>query len=388
MPRLGEVFFDVRGNSRTMRLSWYADTGVAVFSIWQGGTCTGTFRVPITDLPRLVDALQRGPQGASAAAREVPATGPTNVQRYQQDGSEHGGYGQPATPSGSDADRGRHADPGRYGDPLTHGEIGPLPARADHGEFGGQAEPAAYGGYQAPGSLPGRHAPPVPSSYAEPSPQASSYGPSPSAPSPSAPSPSAPSPGGEHGYPEPGGYGYPDPGSYGGQAEVAAQDGYPPLAHDGYPDPDEFVTRADSPTAGAYRDPRYGSYSHAGERGGSVGPGSHGSQGYGDYADPGGYADPGQALPNTVPTSTVPPDPAIFNQAAPPTAPYPPDPAIFNEAAPPTAPYPPDPYLDGPLPDSEQETAPPPPRRRTAPGPRHAPDEAGFRYGYPPHVER
>jgi hypothetical protein len=27
-----------------MRLSWYADTGVAVFSIWQGGTCTGTFR--------------------------------------------------------------------------------------------------------------------------------------------------------------------------------------------------------------------------------------------------------------------------------------------------------------------------------------------------------
>jgi len=44
LPRLGEVFFDVRGESRTMRLSWYADTGVAVFSIWQGGTCTGTTR--------------------------------------------------------------------------------------------------------------------------------------------------------------------------------------------------------------------------------------------------------------------------------------------------------------------------------------------------------
>ena len=26
---------DVRGNSRTMRLSWYAETGVAVFSIWR-----------------------------------------------------------------------------------------------------------------------------------------------------------------------------------------------------------------------------------------------------------------------------------------------------------------------------------------------------------------
>ncbi len=63
LPRLGEVFFDVRGESRSMRLSWYADTGVAVFSIWQGGTCTGTFRLPMTDLPRMVEALQRGPHG-------------------------------------------------------------------------------------------------------------------------------------------------------------------------------------------------------------------------------------------------------------------------------------------------------------------------------------
>src|SRR5690349_25088172 len=63
LPRLGEVYFDVRGESRSMRLSWYADTGVAVFSIWQGGTCTGTFRLPIADLPRMIEALQRGPHG-------------------------------------------------------------------------------------------------------------------------------------------------------------------------------------------------------------------------------------------------------------------------------------------------------------------------------------
>jgi hypothetical protein len=61
LPRLGEVFFDVRGNSRSMRLSWYADTGIAVFSIWQGGRCTGTFRLPIDDLPRMIEILQRGP---------------------------------------------------------------------------------------------------------------------------------------------------------------------------------------------------------------------------------------------------------------------------------------------------------------------------------------
>src|ERR1700758_4139862 len=60
LPRLGEVFFDVRGSSRSMRLSWYADTGIAVFSIWQGGTCTGTFRLPMDDLPRLMESLQRG----------------------------------------------------------------------------------------------------------------------------------------------------------------------------------------------------------------------------------------------------------------------------------------------------------------------------------------
>ena len=72
LPRLGEVFFDVRGDSRSMRLSWYADTGVAVFSIWQGGTCTGTFRLPMDDLARMIEALRRGPQGQRAGRRESP----------------------------------------------------------------------------------------------------------------------------------------------------------------------------------------------------------------------------------------------------------------------------------------------------------------------------
>ena len=66
LPRLGEIFFDVRGSSRSMRLSWYANTGIAVFSIWQGGTCTGTFRLPMDDLTRLVDSLRRGVPGDQA----------------------------------------------------------------------------------------------------------------------------------------------------------------------------------------------------------------------------------------------------------------------------------------------------------------------------------
>src|SRR5215472_1211708 len=78
LPRLGEVFFDVRGDSRTMRVSWYADTGVAVFSIWQGDTCTGTFRLPIPELPRMVEALTKGPP---SRAGSEPATGGPGPQQ-------------------------------------------------------------------------------------------------------------------------------------------------------------------------------------------------------------------------------------------------------------------------------------------------------------------
>src|SRR5215510_1481084 len=66
LPRLGEVFFDVRSKARSLRISWYSDTGVAVLSIWQGGTCTGSFRLPMGDVPRLIAALQAGPPAADS----------------------------------------------------------------------------------------------------------------------------------------------------------------------------------------------------------------------------------------------------------------------------------------------------------------------------------
>jgi hypothetical protein len=121
LPRLGEVFFDVRGSSRSMRLSWYSDTGVAVFSIWQGGTCTGTFRLPMDDLPRMVEALQRGPRGSGlhgADARDgtgphdrtglpsapEPRTGSIQAVPYGDAGPAYGddplGMGGPAAPGG------------------------------------------------------------------------------------------------------------------------------------------------------------------------------------------------------------------------------------------------------------------------------------------------
>jgi hypothetical protein len=114
LPRLGEVYFDVRGESRSMRLSWYADTGVAVFSIWQGGTCTGTFRLPIADLPRMIQALQRGPHGDAPSPAE-----------------------QPDSPRGATEPHGRPGPPGRTGEQVTSGyetgyNSGPL-GPGDHG---------------------------------------------------------------------------------------------------------------------------------------------------------------------------------------------------------------------------------------------------------------
>ena len=96
LPRLGEVYLDVRGESRSMRLSWYADTGVAVFSIWQGGTCTGTFRLPIADLPRMIQALQRGPDRDAGSAGEQPPAGQ----------AQHGGSVREPQPGMPDGDIG------------------------------------------------------------------------------------------------------------------------------------------------------------------------------------------------------------------------------------------------------------------------------------------
>ena len=148
LPRRGEVYFDVRGESRSMRLSWYADTGVAVFSIWQGGTCTGTFRLPIADLPRMIEALQRGPHGD---AGEVG--GPHDEPRATESQGMPGQEGR----AGHDAG---HASgqygPGGYG-PGDHGrterydvpgrDLGPEPdtGYSDPGFPAAASNPEGYG---------------------------------------------------------------------------------------------------------------------------------------------------------------------------------------------------------------------------------------------------
>ena len=60
LPATGEVFLDARGSDRALRVSWHAEADVIVLSLWHGGTCTGSFRLPAEDVPDLIDALREG----------------------------------------------------------------------------------------------------------------------------------------------------------------------------------------------------------------------------------------------------------------------------------------------------------------------------------------
>jgi len=189
LPRLGEVFFDVRGSSRSMRLSWYSDTGVAVFSIWQGGTCTGTFRLPQEELPRLIDALQRGmypdPRGTGfprqlpgaptdprltalpgyGGVREIgreadftgPVTGDFRALRADDPASTMalGSAAAPRAlpPGGGYSDQSRYPDPAPYGEPAQY--------RADQG-YAQQAQ------YPDPGRYPDQAQYADPAQYQDP----------------------------------------------------------------------------------------------------------------------------------------------------------------------------------------------------------------------------
>ena len=140
LPRLGEVFFDVRGNSRSMRLSWYADTDVAVFSIWQGGKCTGTFRLPMDDLSRMIDILQRGPDGRSgrgAGGRAAPERRPGE---RGESGRDHRRSADPGLNAGHEAGYGYDGD-----NTVVHN----AGARPKTGDFAGHGPTGSPDGYKS-----------------------------------------------------------------------------------------------------------------------------------------------------------------------------------------------------------------------------------------------
>lgn len=60
IPILGGVFRDVRGQGRALRVSWHAEDGLVVLSLWDGARCTGTIRLAAEDVPALLEALGLG----------------------------------------------------------------------------------------------------------------------------------------------------------------------------------------------------------------------------------------------------------------------------------------------------------------------------------------
>jgi hypothetical protein len=66
LPSVGDIFTDVRGDGRTMRVSQHADRGVVVVSLWAGSHCRGSFRLSVDDAARLADLLQAVPTAVPA----------------------------------------------------------------------------------------------------------------------------------------------------------------------------------------------------------------------------------------------------------------------------------------------------------------------------------
>ncbi|MGW0231312.1 hypothetical protein ACWDWO_23645 [Actinopolymorpha singaporensis] len=63
LPVHGEVFLDVRGDDRTLRVNWHPRVGaegLVVLSLWRDDTCVGSFRLRPRDAHLLSDILAGG----------------------------------------------------------------------------------------------------------------------------------------------------------------------------------------------------------------------------------------------------------------------------------------------------------------------------------------
>jgi len=67
LPQAGSIFLDVRGDDRALRVSWHTEAGLVVLSLWRENVCSGTFRLPIDDVPELIETLRAGLDRAYAA---------------------------------------------------------------------------------------------------------------------------------------------------------------------------------------------------------------------------------------------------------------------------------------------------------------------------------
>jgi hypothetical protein len=68
MPAVGDLFTDVRGGDRRMRVSYHEGPGTVVVSLWAGTVCRGTFQLAAGDVTRLVALLSQVEPSAGATS--------------------------------------------------------------------------------------------------------------------------------------------------------------------------------------------------------------------------------------------------------------------------------------------------------------------------------
>ncbi len=68
--RAGTWFADERGIERRLKISWHGDRRLFVLSLWHRDTCTATFRLPLAEVPRLVNTLVEVLGRAAASTTE------------------------------------------------------------------------------------------------------------------------------------------------------------------------------------------------------------------------------------------------------------------------------------------------------------------------------
>lgn len=50
-------FADDRGTDRRLKVTWRPEHRLIVLSVWRGGVCTATVRLPLAEAPRLIASL-------------------------------------------------------------------------------------------------------------------------------------------------------------------------------------------------------------------------------------------------------------------------------------------------------------------------------------------
>ncbi len=71
-PVRRQWFADARDNGRRMEVSWHAEEGIVIVSLWHGSICRATFRLPVEQAPALVQTLA---DALGEAAESAPAPG-------------------------------------------------------------------------------------------------------------------------------------------------------------------------------------------------------------------------------------------------------------------------------------------------------------------------